>query len=341
MHHKFNILIPDRLKPPADIEAQIFCDGTEIILKQATHSNEIEDKIWEECDAVLAWHEIQYDKELLKKMKNCKVIVRVGVGYDNVDINAAYKLGIKVCNVPDYGTNDVADHTIALMLTLGRGIEIYHKAAKEGDWRWEVAGDLRRINGLNIGIIGLGRIGTAVSLRAKEFGLNVYFYDPYKPDGYEKSLGISRVNDLFNIANVSDIISIHAPLTEETNRMIEAEFFKRCRTGMMLINTARGPIVDLNELYKSMKKNKVHSAGLDVLPIEPANLDNPLIFAWKNDEDWLKGRLVITPHCAFFNKQSYSEMRRKAAEEAKRVLLGQSPRNLILPDSSIQLGVCE
>ncbi|MCK9282218.1 MAG: C-terminal binding protein [Melioribacteraceae bacterium] len=325
MTKKYKILIPDRLVPPADIEESVFGDEAELQLFQAVNAHEIEDKVWEECDAVLAWHELYFDKNLLSKMENCKVIVRVGVGYDNIDIVSAAEFGIIVCNVPDYGTDDVADHTMALMLSLCRGIKFYDVAAKEGIWKWEPGSKLRRVKGSTLGIIGLGRIGTAVALRAKAFGLNVRFYDPYKSHGYEKALSLGRDYSLSQLAENSDIISIHTPLTNETKMMIGKDFFESCKNEIIFINTARGQIVNLNSLYEAMKEGKVLFAGLDVLETEPPQFDNPFIKEWSGDKGALKDRVIITPHSAFYNKESYIEMRKKAAEEALRILKGEKP----------------
>jgi len=323
----YTILIPDRLKPPADLEASIFDSNTNIILKEATHASQIEDSVWGECDAVLAWHEIQYSSEVIKKMKKCKAIVRIGVGFDNVDLDAAKASNIAVCNVPDYGTNDVADHAMALLLNLGRSIERYQSTVHDGYWEWDIGIQMHRLQDLTLGIIGLGRIGTAVAQRAKSFGMNIRFYDPYKADGYDKAFGILRDDQLKNLAENSDYISIHTPLTEETNQMVNEDFIKQCKNGVVFINTARGPIIDFDDLYNGLKTKKIGAAGLDVLPVEPADNNHPLIWDWLNKEEWIKGRLIITPHSAFYNQESYAEMRRKGAEEAKRILDGKLPRN--------------
>lgn len=321
----YSILIPDRLQEPAEIEQSVFGAEANIQLFQAVSADQIEDKIWNECDAVLAWHEIVYNRDLLSKMTKCKVIVRVGVGYDNVDIEAAAEFGITVCNVPDYGTDDVADHAMALLLSLSRGIVNYNEETKRGNWSWENNDYLRRIKGSTLGIIGLGRIGSALVFRAKGFGLNICFYDPYKPYGIEKSFSIERADSLEELANKSNIVSVHAPLTPETRNMLNGEFFNSCRDNTILINTARGAIVDLDALYNAMIIGKVRYAGLDVLPIEPPQLNHPLIKAWKSEDRELSGRIIITPHSAFYNQDSFIEMRKKAAEEALRVLKGHKP----------------
>ena len=327
---KLTILIPDRLEPPAHVEQAVFGDGADIILPQATNAKNISDDVWAGCDAILAWHDLYYDAKLLKKMTKCKIIVRVGMGFDNVDIEAAKECGIAVCNVPDYGTNDVADHTLGLMVSLARGIPLYNNAAKAGKWCWETGSALFRLTGATLGIVGLGRIGTATALRAKAFGLNVRFYDPYLPSGVDKVLGVVRDESLAGLASESNIVTVHTPLTDETNGLIDEDFFGYCKDGVVFINTARGPIVNFDALYESMQTNKVMAAGLDVLPVEPPDWSHPLIAAWKNNEPWLQGRLVITPHSAFYNKQSYKEMRKKAAEEALRFLRGEKARNRIV-----------
>ena len=325
----YKILIPDRLEAPADIEQTVFGNQSEIILYGANSSEEIPLEVWANCDAVLAWHDIQYTRELIETMQNCKAIVRVGVGYDNVDLIAAKENNIVVSNVPDYGTDDVADHTLAFILSLGRGLSEYQLTAKTGDWSWKAGKDLKRLKGSTIGIIGLGRIGTAVAMRAKSFGMNILFYDPYKEFGYEKSLSIERVDSLSKLANKSDYITIHTPLTNETENMIDENFLNECKIGAILINTARGAIVKLDDLFYAMDNDIISKVGLDVLSVEPPDKKQPLINKWlSNDDDWI-GRICITPHSAFYNKDSYFEMRKKAAEEAKRILEGMKPLNKV------------
>jgi lactate dehydrogenase-like 2-hydroxyacid dehydrogenase len=327
---RYRVLIPDRLPPPADIESEVFGPGSEVILCQAESADQVSDEVWKACDAVLAWDLCDYDRQLLASMKNCKIIVRVGAGFDNVDVQAASELGITVCNVPDYGTNDVADHTMALMLSLMRGVPALARSALDGAWNWSGARALRRITGSHLGVIGLGRIGTAVALRAKGFGLHVGFYDPYVPRGIEKSLSLIRHDSLDELAATSDIVTIHAPLTEETKGMINHTFLDSCSKEIILVNTARGPIVHANALYDALKQGRVRAAGLDVLSSEPPDRSHPLIAAWSAREPWIVDRLVITPHVAFYNTESYREMRYKAATEALRVLRGDTPHNQVV-----------
>jgi lactate dehydrogenase-like 2-hydroxyacid dehydrogenase len=325
---KINILIPDVVRPPADIEQAVFGSEVDIHVAEATANEHIADDVWQNCDAVLAFDKCVYDKNLIPMLKKCKVIVRVGVGYDNVDLIETKKNNIVVCNIPDYGTGEVADHTMAFLLSIARDIPQFSENVKKRTWIRKSPIPFR-LSGKILGIVGLGRIGTAVALRAKAFGLKVIFYDPYKQDGYDKALGIERVNELSDLASLSDVVSLHVPLTQETTGMINADFFNQGKPGMVLINTARGAVVDLNALYRAMKDNQVKACGLDVLPIEPSDKSQELIAAYENNEEWLQGRLVVTPHVAFYSPEAYEEMRRKAALEAKRVLEGKLARNCV------------
>lgn len=334
---RWNVLIPDRLNPPADVEAAVFGDRAEIVLSGATHADQIDHATWARADAVLAWHELDFTADVIARLQNCKVLVRVGVGYDNVDLDAAAAAGIPVCNVPDYGTTDVADHAMALLLTLARGVTAASNKLRTGNehHHWHVAGRQKRLAGATLGIIGLGRIGTAVALRAKAFGLNVLFHDPYLADGMDKALGVERCRTRNELLARSDFVSIHTPLTAETRGMADVEFFAALKPGAILVNTARGGIVDLDALHAALKSGHLKSAGVDVLPIEPPDRSHPLLRDWTDGADWLGDRLVITPHFAFWCDEAYAEMRRKAAEAALGVLAGETPANCVNRGNSL------
>ena len=325
---KKNILIPDVVVPPAQIEHDVLGDKYNITVGEAQESGDIPEEIWKQSHGILAFHLIDYNAELLSKLENCQVIVRLGVGYDNIDLGEARCRNIAVCNVPDYGTEEVADHTLGLLLALVRSIPGYQQAIKNRNWARN-DNITFRLSGKTIGIIGLGRIGMAVAIRCKSFGMNIVFYDPYLDDGYDKALGITRADTLEDFLEQSDIISIHAPSTKETRGMVGSDFLSKVRDGCILINTARGDIINLDELYKIMKLGKVKACGLDVLPIEGHSSEQQLVVDYENDAQWLKDRLIITPHVAYYSAEAYTELRYKAAKQIKGAIDGQEIKNCV------------
>jgi D-3-phosphoglycerate dehydrogenase/C-terminal binding protein len=266
------------------------------------------------------------------RLDNCRIIVRGGVGFDNLDLAKLGAMGIAVCNVPDYGTTEVADHAMALVLALRRGIATFHDAMRAdplAGWRFEGAPCLARLRGRRFGIVGLGRIGTATARRAQGFDMEVVFYDPYLPDGVELATGYTRVASLAALVEAADAISLHTPLTEETRGMINAEALARAKPGAVLINTARGPVVDFDALYAALKDGRLGGAALDVLPTEPPDSTHPLIKAHAAREPWLDGRFILTPHAAFYSADGIRDLRRKCVETAVGYLTEGRLRNCV------------
>ena len=272
---------------------------------------------------------------MLDRMPRCQVVVRAGVGFDNIDLAAAGARGIAVCNTPDYGTTDVADHAIALMLSFLRGIPFYN-AAIFGDpvagWRFDTAPAVRRLSTQCLGVVGLGRIGAATALRAKALGMRVIFFDPYKPTGTDLSLGLERCATLVELLGRADIVSLHTPLTIETRHMMNAETFSAMKPGSVLVNTGRGGIVDLDALTEALLSEKVFAAGLDVLELEPPSPQSRLMTAWRTADSPLRDRLVITPHAAFYSPSSLVDLRRKSAATAMNYLQTGTSRDCVNSD---------
>jgi len=187
----------------------------------------------------------------------------------------------------------------------------------------------RRLSTYTFGVVGLGRIGTATIRRAKAFDMDCVFYDPYLPNGMELALGIRRADSLQDLLGQCDVVSIHTPLNEETRNMIDRSALESAKRGIIVINSARGPLIDIDALHDAMKDDIVLAAGLDVLPDEPANLNKPLISAWHNDEEWIKHRLIITPHSAFFTPESMRDIQAFAARTAARYLRDGRLENLV------------
>lgn len=283
-----------------------------------------------DADAMLVWR-TPIPASVIEALTRCKAIVRCGVGFDIVDIHAARESGIPVCNVPDYGTDDVADHALSLILALRRGLPAFADLVRGGNegWGYQVAGRLSRLTGQTLAVVGFGRIGTAVALRAKAFGMRVVVYDPYVPRGQEKAVGVERVWSLPDLLGQADVVSLHTPLTPETRKLADAAFFHALKPGALVVNTSRGGVLDVDALEAALRSGQVLAAGLDVLPTEPPNPEPVLLRAWRDGEEWIKHRLIVTPHAAFYNEESYHEMRVKAAETAREALDGLPPRNCV------------
>lgn len=305
------------------IEMPILKDVATVAFCDAQSTSEIHEKVLNEALGALMWHTIVLTKEDLEKFKTLRIIVRIGSGVDNIDVKAAGELGIAVCNVPGYGVEEVADTTMCLILNLYRRTFWLAMMVREGkkftgpEQVREAAQGCARIRGDTLGIVGLGRIGSAVALRAKVFGFNVIFYDPYLPDGIEKSLGLTRVYTLQDLLFQSDCVSLHCTLNEHNHHLINEFTIKQMRPGAFLVNTARGGLVDDEALASALKQGRIRAAALDVHENEPYNiLQGPLKDA---------PNLLATPHAAFYSDASCTELREMAASEIRRAIIGRIP----------------
>jgi phosphoglycerate dehydrogenase-like enzyme len=330
------VLYPEERQIPDDtVEREVFGPDAHIIRRTAKALAELDDEACAAADGLMIMR-FAVSAADLARFPRLKAIVRMGVGYDKLDRTAAASRNVLVCNVPDYGTTEVADHAMALALTLRRGILLHHELQRHeppAPWRSFQHPMIRRLGVLTFGIVGLGRIGTAVALRAKAFNFRVLFYDPYLPNGVELALGIGRARSLEELLRESDTLSIHTPLTPETRGMLgHAELALLC-PGAVVVNDARGPILDLDALHAHLKSGHIAAAGLDVLPVEPPVEPIPeLLRAYRAREPWLEGRLVITPHSAWLTPESEADTRRKSAETMRAALLTNRPQNVITPE---------
>lgn len=325
----------DRQVPDLDLEQQIFGPEVQIIRRTKTTLAELEAADCAEIDGLMIMRHAVSAADIAR-FPRLRAIVRMGVGYDKIDRPAAAARNVIVCNVPDYGTTEVADHAMALALSLRRGVIMYHermRAQPPAPWG-AVKNDLiRRLGVQNFGIVGLGRIGTAVALRARAFGFRVSFYDPYLPNGAELALGIGRAPTLEDLLRHTDTLSVHTPLTRETRGLLGRDQLALLPAGAVVINTARGPIVDVDALLALLRSGHIAAAGLDVLPVEPPVDPVPAILrAYRDREPGLEGRLVITPHAAWFTPESEADTRRKSAETMRAALLTNRPQNVITPE---------
>lgn len=252
-----------------------------------------------------------------------RALLRSGVGFDGLDVAAWGREGVAVFNVPDYGTSEVADHALALMLALTRGIVTYHDAIRSdpaANWIQATAPAVRRLRGAVFGIVGLGRIGLAAAMRARAFGMQIAFHDPYLPSGMEIAVDARRCATLDELMGLADVVSLHAPANAETEGLIGAAALAGAKPGLVLINTARGSLVDLDAVYDALRSGRLSAAGLDVLPVEPPDTGHRLISAWRNREPWIEGRLTFSPHAAYYSPASLVDMRVKSVETVLRHL---------------------
>lgn len=305
--------------------------GSDVNCIFASTPADVSDADWASADALISPPD-PLTAQTLDKIPGVKIFVTPKVGFDNIDLELYGRAGIPVCNVPDYGTQDVADHAMGLLLGLIKGINRWDnrlRAEPRAGWKQTDNPLGLRLSVAKIGIVGLGRIGTAMTLRCKAFGMDVCFYDPYVSNGSDLALNIRRVESIERLFAESDIISLHAPLSEETRDMVGADLLSHAKPGLVLINAARGEIVDIDALHDAMKSGQVGGAGLDVLPEEPCNMERRLIQAWHGEEDWIRDRLLITPHSAFYTPQSLLDMRTKGIRVALKYLRGGGLENCV------------
>ena len=254
---------------------------------------------------------------LIERMARCKLICRVGVGLDAIDIPAATKRGIWVSNVPDYAIDEVSTHAMALLLNHARRLTTLFDLVERGAW-WDpkAVGSIKRLRGQTLGLLGYGRIGQATAAKARGLGLNVIVYDPYLSPHVLAGDGVASV-DLQTLLRDSDYLSLHAPLTETTRRILDAHTLALMKPTAYIINTARGALIDEAALVEAVHRGRLGGAALDVLDREPIPPDSPLL---------QEPNIHITPHAAWFSDEANDDVRIKGAEEVVRVLRGEHPR---------------
>jgi C-terminal binding protein len=331
------VLYSENPYPDDSVERRIYGPDVRVIFPRSTEA--LSDLSDEDCSAAEGLMILRYKvtADDLKRFPRLRAICRMGVGYDNLDRKAAAERQIMILNVPDYGTTEVADHAMALALSLRRGLLLHHELQRKNPpARWAFVLDplIRRSGVQTFGIIGLGRIGTAVALRAKAFGFRVVFYDPNLPNGAELGVGVGRARTLEELLRQTDTLSVHAPLTPETRGMLGTKELSLLPKGAVVVNTARGPIIDIDALPALLKSGHLAGVGLDVVPVEPPVEPVPeLLRAYRAREPWTEGRLIITPHSAFHTPEAWDDIRMKSAETMKAALLGPRAQNVIPPDS--------
>ncbi len=301
--------------PDREIEKQII-EAAGGVLKSAHLLTE--DEVIEfaaDADAII----VQYapiTRKVLESLPKCKIVSRYGIGIDNVDVKAAKELGIYVAHNPQYCINEVSDHAIAMILSLQRHITRGTQQVKQGIWDFTRLVPVKAADRTTIGLVGFGNIGRRTAEKLKVFGFSIIAYDPYVSDEVFKEYGVSSVS-LEHVMEQSDCISVHCALTEETVNLIDEKMLSLMKTDSFIVNTSRGPVIDIEALSVALEMEKIHGAALDVLPNEP-----PHSF----DRISHMPTLLLTPHIAFYSETSIIELRSTIAEQVVQVMKGDVPR---------------
>jgi D-3-phosphoglycerate dehydrogenase len=259
------------------------------------------------------------DAEAIAGLQRCRVICQYGMGLDAIDVDAATRAGIVVTHTPGYCTGDLADHAVALMLAATRRLVRYDASVRAGEWDYNVGMPLRRFSGGTVGLIGLGAVGRTVARRLSGFDVRILAVDDGVDDDAFAAAGAERAT-LARVLAESDVISVHAPLTDETRGLVGEQALRAVKPGAILVNTARGAIVDAAALQRALDRGQLAGAALDVLESEPPDPGDPLLH---------RQDVTLTPHAGFLSVQSLQDAQRTAAEEVRRVLAGETPRHAV------------
>ena len=321
------VLYAEKLYDNDKVEREVFGPDVRVVWRNVTNLSQLEERDCADIDGLMVLRHA-VTAEHFAKFPKLACVVRMGVGYDKIDRKAAAARKVMVCNVPDYGTTEVADHALALALSLRRGIALHLEAQRRpqpAPWSY-VRDPLLRRNGVQtFGIVGLGRIGTAAALRAKAFQFRVVVYDPYMPNGTELGVGVERVSSLEALMEQTDTLSIHAPLTPETRGMISRASWSACRREAWW-STPRAGRSSMSTRSPTPEARASRRRRARRPPVEPPVEPIPeLLRAYRAREPWCEGRLIITPHSAFFTPEAWDDTRLKAAETMRAALVGPRP----------------
>lgn len=292
-------------------------NDAEFIISGARTKEDVKTAV-RDADVVL-FSDITIDREVIDNLQNCKLIIRYGIGYDNVDTAYAAEKGIFVCNAPNYGVTDVAEHALSLLLSCAKRLTYMNDCVRDGLWDTSKMGASRRIAGKNVGFIGFGKIAKCVCERTNAFGLKALVYDPYVTDTVAADFRAEKVT-LEDLLHRADYVTLHLPLNEQTRHMMGAAQFAQMKSDAVFINTSRGGLVNEKELIDALEAGVISGAGLDVFEDEKGNID-PRILHMKN--------VTLTPHVAWNTIEGAAALHEEVTNNVLRFLDGNRPESIV------------
>ena len=311
---RFLIAVTDSPFPSLDpAKAALARVDPELRMAQSASAEDIL-AVARDADAILVTY-AKLPGELLRQLTRCRAIGRFGLGVDNIDIPAAAALGISVTYVPDYCMQEVSDHAMALLLATARKVPLSNKLVQSGRWEVPPIVPIHRLSGRVLGLVGFGNIPRALAPKARAFGLRVVTHDPYVSPDVLSAAAVDGVS-FDRLLEMSDFVSIHAPLMPSTRGLFNADVFHKMKKGAVLINTARGPLVDEAALIAALDTGQLGGAALDVVTTEPLTKDSKLLG---------RDNVILTPHTAFYSVEALEELQTKCAADVARVLSGEQP----------------
>jgi D-3-phosphoglycerate dehydrogenase len=319
------VVITDCDHPDVEPERAVFEEaGVEFRLERCESAEDVIAAAGD-ADALIVQYAPVVD-DVLGALERCRGVVRYGVGVDTIDVEAATRRGVWVVNVPDYGTEEVSDHAVALLLCLLRGVVALDRSVRDGRWDESAARPLHRLSTRTVGVVGCGRIGAAFARKARGLGLSVQGYDPAGLPGELREVGVTEAG-LDELLESSDAVSLHLPLGPDTEHLIGPRALDRMRRGAYLINTSRGGLVDGGALLSALETGTIAGAALDVLESEPPAAGDALVN---------HPRVIVTPHAAWYSEQSSETLKSEVAREAIRIITGERPRSPVNEPSEVR-----
>ena len=317
-HH---VLITDYAWPNVDIEREVLAsaDAEAIVAKTGDEDELIE--LAPQADAIMTcWKNVT--PAVLDAAPRCRIVSRYGIGLDNIAVDHATRLGILVTNVPDYCFDEVSEHAMALLLACARKVAFFSRATHQGIWDLKAGQPIYRLRGQTLGLVGYGNIARALVPKALGFGMRVLAHDIQPPPSETLPEGVTFVPELETLLRESDFVSLHLPLTDATQRIMNADRLRLMKPTAYLINTSRGGVIDEGALTQALQEGRIAGAALDVMDPEPPPSDHPLLGM---------DRVVATPHASFYSETSIEELQRRTAEHVAHVLNGQIPPHPVNP----------